>query len=70
MALRLGAGLLARFRQIAEGQAVGHWRSDLPFDQPTLCLTFKPLLIFSNPRTHIVLRIVDGRRDLRALILE
>lgn len=66
-ALRLSSELLARFRLIEAGKAIGHARDDLPFAEPTLCLTVRPLLIVYNPQTRIVLRVVDGRRDLTAL---
>ena len=63
-AMRLSSRLVARFDLIESGKAVGHVRDDLPFVEPTLCLTVSPLLIIYNPRTCLVLRVVDGRRDL------
>ena len=52
---------------IAAGQARGHKRPDLLFQQPTLCLAVAPHVIIYNPDNFIVLRVVDGRRDFRAL---
>ncbi|WP_237478131.1 type II toxin-antitoxin system RelE/ParE family toxin [Lichenibacterium dinghuense] len=66
-ALKLSSKLLARFRLIEAGKAIGHVRHDLPFAEPTLCLTVSPLLVIYNPHTCLVLRVVDGRRDLTAL---
>lgn len=66
-AMRLSSKLLARFRLIEAGKAIGHVRDDLPFAEPTLCLTVRPLIIVYNPQTCIVLRVVDARRDLTAL---
>ena len=67
-ALRLSSNLVLRFRLIEAGKAIGRVRDDVPFFEPTRCLTVRPLLIFYNPKTCLVLRIVDGRRDLTSLV--
>ena len=65
--MRLSSRLVARFYLIESGKAMGYVRDDLPFVEPTLCLTVSPLLIIYNPRTCLVPRVVHGRRDLTAL---
>ncbi|MGI3899342.1 MAG: type II toxin-antitoxin system RelE/ParE family toxin [Janthinobacterium lividum] len=61
--------LLRSINAIAVGEGFGHRRADLDFEQPTLCATVRPHIVIYNPDNRIVLRIIDGLRDLRSLLL-
>ena len=70
-ARRMGARLEWCLRDIAAGTAVGH-RHQLLDDAPAafLCITISPLLIIYNAQTSFVLTIVDGRRDVAAIVAQ
>ncbi len=59
--------MAARLDRIARGEGRGHKRPDIVSEQPILCATVAPFLIFHHADTRRVLRIVDGRRDLPPL---
>ncbi len=62
--------LLARCRQVEDGTALGRRHPTIPFVRPIRCLTEKPFLVFYDESTRVVVRIVDGRRDLPALFAD
>ena len=64
--------LLARFEAVAEGRAIGHVRSDATFDPDVRFINLLrfPFVIVYDQQSRIVLRIIHGRRDFRALILD
>src|SRR4051812_3468578 len=65
-ARRSGARLLARFRQIADGSAIGHERRDVKPRTPTLFLVEEPWVIAYHPTGRQVLRILHGAMDFPA----
>ncbi|MGI4765502.1 MAG: type II toxin-antitoxin system RelE/ParE family toxin [Janthinobacterium lividum] len=70
-ARRMGARLARSLNAIATGTALGH-RHSLLHGAPVdfMCVTVAPLLIIYNARTRSVLTIVDGRRDIAAVVAE
>lgn len=69
--LRIQNRLLDRFRATEDGLATGHRHAFAgPSSQQILCITVAPLLIFYDADTRVVLRVVDGRRDLSRLFAE
>ncbi len=68
-ARRMGTRLASRLRAIAAGTAIGH-RPPLLDEAPDAfrCITVAPLLIVYNAQTGVVLTIVDGRRDIAAIV--
>ena len=67
VARRTRARLLLRFRQIADGSAVGHQRHDVKPQTPTLFLREAPWVIAYDPEKRQVLRILYGTRDFPAV---
>ena len=60
--------LIAYFARIERGVALGHKHSSIAHRDDVRCVSEPPLVIFYDQRTRLVLRIVDGRRDLRDLL--
>lgn len=66
-ALQTRARLLHRFRQVADGLAVGHRRQDVEPRTPTLFLNEDPWVIAYRPETRQVLRVLHGARDFKSI---
>ncbi len=69
-ASRTSEKLLARCRQVEDGTAVGRRHPNIPFKGPIRYLTVSPFLTFYDDQARVVVRIVDGRRDLPALFAD
>ena len=67
VARRTRERLLLRFRQIADGSAVGHRRHDVRPRTPTLFLSEAPWVIAYDPGKRQVLRVLYGTRDFPAV---
>ena len=67
VARRTRERLLLRFRQIADGSAVGHQRHDVTPRTPTLFLREAPWVIAYDPGKGQVLRVLYGSRNFRAV---
>ena len=68
-AKKMQSRLLAAFRHIAAGTASGH-RHQLLASTPAAfrCVTVFPLLIVFNADRRVVIAIIDGRRDIAAIV--
>jgi len=60
--------LLKRIRDVGDGTAVGHARGDLPSVRGVAFLSEPPWVIVYDPARRVVLRILDGRRDIPAVL--
>lgn len=60
--------LLRRCGQVADGVAVGHARGDLPSVRGVAFPGERPWVIVYDPARRVVLRILDGRRDIPAVL--
>lgn len=68
-ALSLRAVLHGKCNEIAAGYDHGHRRTDVPDRLPLRFLTVPPFVIVYDPATRIVIRVLDGRRDFKAVFV-
>jgi len=59
--------ILGKCKVIEAGHAVGHKRPDIRTLTPTLVVNESPWVIFFNPETRQITRIIHGARDFPAL---
>ena len=60
---------LERFRQVADGTAIGHRHR--AFDgapEVIRCVSVAPLLVVFDADRRLILAIIDGRRDIAAIV--
>ena len=65
---RMEAAILRRCRAIADGMELGHARPTLKTKRTIRFWNVPPFVVIYDARTRLIIRIVDGRRDLSRVL--